>query len=131
MYEYLKTKSAGDSPSETHLSTAQIMYASSVSKLVAIFAAYPHEIIRSRLQDAGHAKALQQPTGTKTTNFREYRNVRDAVRTIAREEGIRGLYRGIIASIFKTVPAAVITLSSYEKIKEFLNENYGQASIHR
>jgi solute carrier family 25 folate transporter 32 len=96
LYEYLKKKCAASSSSEQqHLSTGQLMFASSLSKLIASFVAYPHEIVRSRLQDAGHARRLHQQSSNPNTNFREYKNVRDAVKTIANEEGIRGFYRGI------------------------------------
>ncbi|CAF4137602.1 unnamed protein product, partial [Rotaria sp. Silwood2] len=130
LYEYLKQRCATNSPSDSHLSTGKIMFASSVSKLIASVTAYPHEIVRSRLQDAGHARRLQQQSSNPNVNFHVYKNVRDAVKTIAREEGIRGFYRGIVPALLRTVPAAVLTLSSYEKIKDFLSDNYGEAPAH-
>lgn len=127
MYEYLKQLCA-DSSSDQRLSAGQLMFASSVSKLLASCVAYPHEIIRSRLQDAGHAQRIQQLSSTPTTEFRVYKNVRDAVQTIAREEGLRGFYRGIVPTLLRTVPAAVLTLSSYEKMREFLADNFSDTS---
>ena len=128
MYEYLKKKYAARSPSDRHLTTVQLMFASSVSKLIASFVAYPHEIVRSRLQDAGHARRVHQQSSTSAANFREYKNVRDAVKTIAKDEGIRGFYRGIVPALLRTVPAAVLTLISYEKIKDLLTDNYSDVS---
>lgn len=130
LYEYLKKKCAAYSPpDQQRLSTGQLMFASSVSKLLASCVAYPHEIVRSRLQDAGHARRLQKEAPGPKTQFREYKNVRDAVRTIAREEGVRGFYRGIIPALLRTVPAAVLTLLSYEKMRNFLDDFYGAKSV--
>jgi len=128
LYEYLKKKCAGSS-SDQRLSTGQLVFASSVSKLVASCAAYPHEIVRSRLQDAGHAQRLQQlSSSTPTVKFRAYKNVRDAVRTIAKDEGLRGFYRGLQPTLLRTVPAAVLTLLSYERAREFLADNFSDTS---
>ncbi|UJR14062.1 hypothetical protein I4U23_001059 [Adineta vaga] len=137
LYEYLKKKcaiyssSSSSSSSNHHSSTGSLILASSVSKFVASCIAYPHEIVRSRLQDAGHARSLQQQSSTPTTKFREYKNVRDAIQTIARDEGIRGFYRGLSATLIRTVPAAVLTLSTYEKMREYLGDNFSEQSVQR
>ena len=102
------------------------MFASTVSKLIASSVAYPHEIVRSRLQDAGHARRIQPQSSTSTTNFRVYNNVWDAVQTIAKEEGLRGFYRGISATLIRTIPAAILTLLSYEKMREYLTDNFSK-----
>lgn len=110
--------------SDEHLSVKQLMLASSISKLIASCTAYPHEIVRSRLQDAGHTRRVQSQHANVAKPYHEYKNVRDAVFTIAKEEGIRGFYRGILPTLMRTVPSAVLTLLSYEKMKEFLGDNY-------
>ncbi len=127
LYEYLKQKCAGPT-SEHRLSTAQLIFASSVSKLLASCVAYPHEIVRSRLQDAGHGRSIQQQSSTPTIKFREYKNVRDAVQSIARDEGLRGFYRGLLPTLLRTVPAAILTLLSYEKMRDFLGDNFSDIS---
>lgn len=54
--------------------------------------------------------------------------MRDAVQSIAKEEGIRGFYRGLLPTLIRTVPAAVLTLSSYEKMREYLADNFSENS---
>ncbi|CAF0908936.1 unnamed protein product [Adineta ricciae] len=132
LYEYIKKMCATHLSSHEHLSTGHLILASSVSKVVAASIAYPHEIIRSRLQDASYVSSSEKQSSASTTGeHREYKNVRDAIRTIARDEGIRGFYRGLSATLIRAVPAAVLTLSSYEKMREYLTDNFGEQSITR
>lgn len=120
----MKQRLADPSSPDRRLSTTKLIIASALSKFVASWIAYPHEIIRSRLQDAGHAQNLQQQNPNETIQFRQYKNVRDAFQTIAREEGLRGFYRGLQPTLLRTVPAAVLTLLSYEKVKDFLVDKF-------
>ncbi|CAF1356071.1 unnamed protein product [Rotaria sordida] len=129
LYEYFKKKLATNSSSDQRLSIKQLMFASSISKLIASCAAYPHEIVRSRLQNAGHARHIQLTSSSLTVPFHEYKNVRDAVQSIAKEEGLRGFYRGFLPNLIRTIPSAVLTLLSYEKMSEFLADNFGENSI--
>ena len=115
VYENLKQQ-LRQSAKREELNPVQLVIASSVSKIIASVAAYPHEVLRARLQDSEHSKHIQ-PEGVK---FRAYNNLSDAVGSIWKEEGFRGFYRGLYPNLIRTVPAAVITLLSYEMSVKFL-----------
>ena len=55
------------------------------------------------------------------TNDR-YRGVVDVVKMTIKEEGVRGLYSGMGVTLLRTIPAAVITLSVYEKTKRLIEK---------
>jgi len=105
--KYFMTK---NNKTNNQLSALEIITCSSISKIIASTVAYPHEVLRSRMQ----SQRLQQ---------RHYMNTWDAIKKIAREEGIRAFYRGIETNILRTVPAAAITFTTYEFIQRWLN-NY-------
>lgn len=44
----------------------------------------------------------------------------DILRTISKEEGVRGLYRGILPNFLKVIPAVSIGYVVYEQIKTML-----------
>lgn len=44
----------------------------------------------------------------------------DCVRKVFQKEGITGFYRGCATNLLRTTPAAVITLTSFERIHRFL-----------
>jgi len=75
----------------------------------------PLWVIKTRLQTQPHSP-LQNP---------KYRNSLDALKAIRREEGIRGLYKGLGAS-FMHCSQAMIQFPIYEKIKHALCSKYQQ-----
>jgi len=104
LYEKFKSmaqakKSSVDEP----LGLPDLFLCAAGSKVFASAAAYPHEVIRSRLQGQG---------GMGVT--KKYAGVADCVRTTIREEGFRALYSGLGITLVRTVPASMITLSVYE-----------------
>ncbi|KAM9970737.1 hypothetical protein ACTFIR_002601 [Dictyostelium discoideum] len=95
------------------LGIVEIMIASSVSKIIASIVAYPHEVLRARSQDS-----------SPDSPNRTYRgNIIQMFKQIVREEGWRGLYRGMGVNLLRVTPSCVITFTSYEYIKKFLTQN--------
>ncbi|CAM1506744.1 Fc.00g063850.m01.CDS01 [Cosmosporella sp. VM-42] len=87
------------------------MLASILSKT----AVFPLDLVRKRIQ-------VQGPTRSKYVygNIPEYSSARRAIRSIFRNEGFRGLYKGLPISLIKAAPASAVTLWTYEQSLQFM-----------
>lgn len=94
-----------------------VLVASSVSKLAASVVFYPHEVIRTR---------IQVDTTAVRSNY-ELARVVQLVRNIVRNDGARGLYRGFATNLVRTVPACMLTFTSYELAKRFAERRAREA----
>ena len=77
---------------------------------------FPLDLVRKRIQ-------VQGPTRSRYVhkNIPVYdRGVARALATILRNEGVRGLYRGLTVSLFKAAPANAITMWTYERVLHVL-----------
>ncbi|KAI9208654.1 mitochondrial carrier domain-containing protein [Polychytrium aggregatum] len=111
VYEKLKQILAEDErhrlrDPQHELSNTGIIIASSVSKMIACIATYPHEVLRTRLQTLHPNDA--QP------EINKYHGMVQATRLIIAEEGVRGFYKGLSASLVRSVPSAALSIWCYE-----------------
>ncbi|KAJ1819970.1 hypothetical protein LPJ56_003538, partial [Coemansia sp. RSA 2599] len=104
LYEQLKSWMKVDTQ---HVESLRILAASATSKMVASSVTYPHEVIRTRLQN-------------QTSRPYKYRGICHAVYLIYKEEGLRAFYRGLSTNLIRTVPASMMTLLTYELLIQML-----------
>lgn len=83
------------------------------SQVAASFAAYPHEVVRSRLQNE---------RSRVDRSYNEIHRALQMIRQIVRSEGVFAFYKGIGPNLVKTVPSTIITFSSYEYAKRVLSD---------
>jgi solute carrier family 25 folate transporter 32 len=137
-YEYLKKaftgQGMGEAPAEGARSNwVGILGASILSKILASSATYPHEVIRTRLQTQRRPVAGEQylqglgvtssgSKGTVAPQQPKYRGVVMTARTILHEEGWRAFYAGLGTNMMRAVPAATVTMLTYEYIMSQLNQ---------
>lgn len=110
-YEKLKSYMAKrDNTTIEKLTPGHLAIASSLSKVMASVTTYPHEVVRSRMQEQGQARNVAP----------QYSGVLDCIKKVFQKEGLPGFYRGCATNLLRTTPSAVITFTSYEMIHRFL-----------
>jgi solute carrier family 25 protein 33/36 len=107
IYELLRAKlverrarrqAAGEEPGHKIRDFAEYMAAAGTSKTIATCIGYPHEVARTRMREEGS----------------RYRHFWQTLLTVAREEGYRGVYRGLTTQLIKHIPNTAIMMSTYE-----------------
>ncbi|KAG8570283.1 hypothetical protein GDO81_011192 [Engystomops pustulosus] len=91
-------------PIDTKLNTLEYITMAALSKIFAVMATYPYQVVRARLQD----------------QHNQYSGVIDVIRRTWRKEGVHGFYKGIIPNVIRVTPACCITFVVFENVSHFL-----------
>ena len=106
-YEQMKKYGSAKLSNQEHrLSNVDFLTYSAFSKVLAGTVTYPYQVIRARLQtyDADQT----------------YKNARDVVGLIFKQEGISGFYKGLGPNLLRVVPSSCVTFLVYENARLFL-----------
>jgi solute carrier family 25 folate transporter 32 len=145
VYEYLKIKFTGQGmgmsvEGDDISHWTGILSASVISKIMATSATYPHEVIRTRLQN--QLRPMSSAPSEYTTSLGElersknhgstatnpetkaaiprYKGVVATFKTILRDEGWRAFYAGMGTNMMRAVVAATTIMLTYEYIMKHL-----------
>ncbi|KYR03171.1 mitochondrial substrate carrier family protein [Tieghemostelium lacteum] len=99
----LEKKRECNYPDYESLTTTEYLVSAGSSKLVAAVTTYPHEVIRTRMRE-------QLAPGAPI----KYTNVLPGMALIVKEEGIRGLFKGVGPHVARVVPNSCIMFLTYE-----------------
>lgn len=90
-------------------SAGRKLLAGAISGGVAQTCTYPFDVLRRRFQ-----------INTMSGMGYQYKSIGDAVRVIVRQEGIRGLYNGIVPNLLKVAPSMASSWLSFEMTRDYL-----------
>ncbi|RZB39004.1 solute carrier family 25 member 36-A [Asbolus verrucosus] len=87
----------------------EFMMAGAVSKTVASCIAYPHEVARTRLREEGN----------------RYTGFWQTLTLVFKEEGVKGVYRGLTTQLVRQIPNTAIMMATYEAVVYVLTTRLG------
>ncbi|OJJ42024.1 hypothetical protein ASPZODRAFT_105920 [Penicilliopsis zonata CBS 506.65] len=85
------------------------LLAGAISGAVAQTCTYPFDVLRRRFQ-----------INTMSGIGYKYTSIWDAIRVIVTEEGLRGLYKGIVPNLLKVAPSMASSWLSFELTRDFI-----------
>ncbi|KAF9177685.1 hypothetical protein BGZ51_008464 [Haplosporangium sp. Z 767] len=96
-------------PGETSPSVGMKLVCGAVAGSFAQTVTYPLDVLRRRMQ----------VTGMDAVSYK-YSSTWDGVKKIIKQEGVRGLYKGMVPNYLKVAPAISISFVVYEQCKQIL-----------
>lgn len=97
--------------SEERLSGVQLSLCGFAAGMVAKVATNPLDVVKKRFQVEGLER---HPKYGARVDENAYKGMWHALRRIFQEEGLAGLYKGVVPSVIKAAPASAVTFVVYE-----------------
>ncbi|EFW99249.1 mitochondrial carrier protein [Grosmannia clavigera kw1407] len=94
---------------EQNPSAVRKLLAGAISGAVAQTCTYPFDVLRRRFQ-----------INTMSGMGYQYKSIYDAIRVIVMQEGLRGLYKGVVPNLLKVTPSMASNWLSFEVTRDFL-----------
>ncbi|SPJ75395.1 related to mitochondrial carrier protein [Fusarium torulosum] len=94
---------------EQNPNASRKLLAGAVSGAVAQTCTYPFDVLRRRFQ-----------INTMSGMGYQYKGIIDAIRVIVMQEGVKGLYKGIVPNLLKVAPSMASSWLSFEMTRDFL-----------
>lgn len=114
-YEKYKREFLSQNEGAKHLNPIQNLIAGGMAGVTSLLCTYPLDLIRSRL--------------TIQTTEEKYKGIGPTFRMIVKEEGYRGLYKGMFTSILGVAPYVAINFTTYETLKRVSADNARPPSV--
>jgi solute carrier family 25 folate transporter 32 len=130
VYEYLRKRfhynraQRGDDPTSTtiwrrfELSLGYLMMGAA-AKIVASTFTYPLQVMKARMQQRSDALELTVDGEVRAVK-RHYQGLTDTCKRILQQEGVRGMFKGLIPNAVRVAPGAAITFVVYEGMMDWL-----------
>ena len=83
--------------------------AGAISGAFAQTCTYPFDVLRRRFQ-----------INTMSGMGYKYKSIWDAVAVITKQEGVRGLYKGLVPNLLKVAPSMASSWASFELVRDLL-----------
>lgn len=82
----------------------------------------PLSLLEAAVLTICHSDVLRRrfQINTMTGMGYQYKSILDAIRVIVRDEGVRGLYKGIVPNLLKVAPSMASSWLSFELTRDFL-----------
>ncbi|KAJ3332781.1 hypothetical protein HDU76_013108 [Blyttiomyces sp. JEL0837] len=98
------------------------MLAGSICGMMGAFSCNPFELVKTRLQSQ---ITTSSSSAVAVGHQHQYRGVWDGLYQIVKLDGVKGLYRGSVLSMGRSMVGSGMNLSSYSLTKEYLIVGYG------